>query len=152
MRKAISPIISVSLLILIVIAASAGAYYWINNMQSRLESQVGKQAEELTASECSELQLISVRGNGVIVSNMGCDTINNINMFIDDKLTQYDLNQPLQPGDSVNIGFSSLEEGETHTVTIAIGNGKVVSDSVEDCGIDQGCSTFNFTLGGVEYS
>lgn len=152
MRKSVSPVVSTTLLVLLVIIAGAGAFLWIRNTQATLEQMAGEQAGNLPISQCSELQLISVRGDGVTVGNTGCDTISDLNLFIDDQLTEYNLQQPLGPGNADTINFGNLKAGETHSITIALGNGKIVSEIIEDCSVEEGCTEFNFTVGDVTFS
>jgi flagellin-like protein len=46
MRKAITPVISVILLIMLVVAITGGAWYWMTNVQGSLQESAGASIEE----------------------------------------------------------------------------------------------------------
>jgi len=98
MRKAITPVISVTLLIFITLVAGVGAFAWFNTIQADLQEGISGSVESFPGSSCSQLNLIAMRGDGVVISNVGCDTVGSVNVFIDGVLTSYDLLEPLEPG------------------------------------------------------
>ncbi|MBN1923731.1 MAG: hypothetical protein JW791_03135 [Nanoarchaeota archaeon] len=123
MRKAISPVISVILLIVMTIGAAALAFFWITSVQSNIQETVGGNVEGSAGRDCSRLNLISIRGDGAIVQNVGCDTISSVNFFINGVLTSYDLEQPLAPGQAATINYLKQTAGEDLTVMVVLDNG-----------------------------
>ncbi|PIU89144.1 hypothetical protein COS64_00955, partial [archaeon CG06_land_8_20_14_3_00_37_11] len=97
MRSAVTPVISVTLLIFITLVAGVGAYAWFSTIQSELQEGISGSVESFPGSSCSQLNLIAMRGDGVVISNVGCDTVGSVNVFIDGVLTSYDLLEPLEP-------------------------------------------------------
>jgi len=154
MNKAITPIISIVLLIAMTVTSSAFAFIWFNTVQSTVQGGITGNAENFPASKCTSMQLVSVRGDSVTVANDGCDTIGSVSLFIDGKLTNYDLTNPLAPGEAATIQFSQMEEGKLHEVIVVLGNGEAVSEAItaDECSYDAGCSQFNFTISGVTVS
>jgi len=130
MRSAVTPVISVTLLIFITLVAGVGAYAWFNTIQSDLQESTTAGVENFPGSDCSQLNLIAMRGDGIVVSNTGCDTIGTINIFIDGVLTTYDLNEPLEPGQASTISYTALEAYQAHTVQVTLNNGKTASKTI----------------------
>ena len=75
MKKTITPVISVILLIMLTIAVSATAWYWVNNLQGSLESGAGEGVESatqmvqysmvgLTCYSATNTTVINLRNNG----------------------------------------------------------------------------------------
>ena len=131
MRKAITPVISVTLLIFITLVAGVGAYAWFSTIQSELQEGISGSVESFPGSSCSQLNLIAMRGDGVVIFNVGCDTVGSVNVFIDGVLTSYDLLEPLEPGQATTISYTALSPNASHTLQIVLDNGKIVSESVD---------------------
>jgi hypothetical protein len=72
MNKTITPVISVILLIMLTIAVSATAWYWVNGLQANLEDSTAQGVEEAT-------EMGTVRYN--IISAV-CNTTGGINLTI----------------------------------------------------------------------
>jgi hypothetical protein len=87
-----------------------------------------------------------MRGDGVTVQNVGCDTVGNVSVLINGVLTGYDLDSPLSPGDAVIIPFLSQEEGEDVCVTVVLANGEEATQCIYDCSYEEGCSGYVFTI------
>ncbi|MFA5405803.1 MAG: archaellin/type IV pilin N-terminal domain-containing protein [Candidatus Nanoarchaeia archaeon] len=49
-RKGITPVIAVVLLLMMTVAAAGAAFFWITTIQSRIQGQVGTQADQSAAS------------------------------------------------------------------------------------------------------
>jgi len=107
MRSAVTPVISVTLLIFITLVAGVGAYAWFSTIQSDLQEGINANVENFPGSSCSQLNLISMRGDAVVISNVGCDTVGSVNVFIDGVLTSYDLLEPLEPGQATTISYTA---------------------------------------------
>lgn len=58
-KKTITPVISVILLIMLVIAVSGTAWYWVNSLQANLESSAGEQVDQ-TSSFGNTLYMFAV--------------------------------------------------------------------------------------------
>ena len=56
----------------------------MSSVQAGLQEDVGAGLGELPGSSCSRLQLISMRGDGVTVQNVGCDTVGNVTALVED--------------------------------------------------------------------
>jgi len=130
MRKAITPVISITLLIFITIVAGTSAFLWVNTIQSDLQESITSNVESFPGSDCSHLNLIAMRGDSVVISNTGCDAVGNVSIFIDGVLTSYDLNAPLEPGKATTISYTALSANESHTLQIVLDNGKIVSKTI----------------------
>lgn len=122
-KKAISPIISFVLLVVITMAGFAGAFVWFTQIQTSLEETTGEQAGN-TGLSCNSLEIITFRGDGVTVRNNGCGVINNVTVVIDDVATSFDLTQPLNSGDAGVISLEGISAGEDHCIKILLNNGK----------------------------
>jgi hypothetical protein len=82
MRGGITPVISIVLLVLITVGASVLAFVWVTNTQGSLEESVSAGVSEAPGSETSRLQIISMRGNGITIQNVGSNSINNVSILI----------------------------------------------------------------------
>ncbi len=150
MRKSVTPIIAIVLLTLMTVGAVGVAFFWVSNIQSSLQESVGSSVGAAPGSDCSRLQVISMRGDGVVVSNTGCDTVENVSVVIDGVLYEYDLDQSLAPGEAGFISFTeSLIINEEHCVTITLPSGQRViecvtsRESTEEAGFAGECETVN---------
>ncbi len=152
MRKCVTPIIAIVLLSLMTVGAVGVAFFWMSNVQSSLQESVGSSVGAAPGSDCSRLSIVSVRGDGVTVSNVGCDTVSNVSLVIDGVLTEFGLGSPLPPGGATTISFSSLGEGESHCVTITLPSGQKSTECISDCQYEEGCSGFVFTISEVVVS
>ncbi|VVB76158.1 BNR repeat-like domain protein [Candidatus Tiddalikarchaeum anstoanum] len=124
MRKAITPIIATSLLVLMTIIAFAASFLWINNVQTRLQESAGSALTTSSGiSACSRLNIISMRGDGIVVQNSGCEAIQKVTLIIDGQLTSYDLTTPLLPGSATTITYTSLAPSESHCVKALLNDG-----------------------------
>lgn len=146
MRKTVTPVISVVLLTLVTVAATILAFVWINSLQANVQENAGTSISDSSTGGCSRLQVISMRGDGVTVSNVGCDTVESVTLLIDGELTSYDLNSPLSPGEAGTITFGNLVKGSEHCVSIVLSNGRVVQqctsagDATAEAGFTDECT------------
>ncbi len=60
MKKAITPVISVILLIMLVVAMTAGAWYWMTNVQSSLQESAGSSIEQTSDMSSTSFSIVSV--------------------------------------------------------------------------------------------
>ncbi len=127
MRKAITPVVSIILLIVMTVSAALMAYFWISNIQTDLQNTVGSSVSGSSMSDCSRIQIISARGDRITLQNMGCDTISNVTLLIDGVLTSYDLSAPIAPGESAIITFDALEAVTLHSWIVGLDNGVTTS-------------------------
>jgi hypothetical protein len=81
-----------------------------------------------------------MRGDGVTIVNVGCDTINNVSLIINGLLTDYDLTSPLNPGEAAIINYDNLENNTRNCVTATLENGQSsqICTSVEEATIEAG--------------
>ncbi len=127
MKKGMTPVIAIVLLISMTVFAAAMSYFWISSVQSSVEERVGTSVESAPGTECTRLNIISVRGDKAVVQNVGCDNVTELNVLINGRLTKYTLDDPLAPGESTVITYSPQAAGEELTVEIV---GKWGSSSV----------------------
>ena len=79
MRKTITPVIAIVLLVMMTVGASVMGFVWINSISSSVQESTGSQIENNNnLGSGSRLNIISVRGDGVSVQNVGNDNINMI--------------------------------------------------------------------------
>ncbi len=124
MRKAISPIISIILLLVMTISAASIVFIWFNMVQSDVQESTGAAFEDSAISSCSQIQLLGIRGDGLTLQNTGCDTISSVSLLINGVLTDYDLESPLSPGQSVTIQYAARTAGEDLCDEVCLANGQ----------------------------
>ena len=132
-RKSITPVVALVFLVSLTVVAAGLVFFWFSTVQSSIFESTGSSIEGVP-SGCSRLQIISVRGDGATVSNVGCDTIDSVSLVIDGVLNEADLVSPLSPGSATTISFSTLQDGEDHCVTVVLEGGEVVTECIYDCG------------------
>jgi hypothetical protein len=125
--KSITPVISVILLILITILASASAYFFIINTTSDLESNADVNNNPITDS--SRLSLVSITGTKSIIRNDGISPVTEVVMFINGELLNFTLNAPLLPGEYKEINYSARQLGEDLVIKIIYNKGKSISET-----------------------
>lgn len=147
MRRAITPVVSIILLSLITIGASTLAFFWVAGVQEGVQETASESIESQSISGSENFQVISLRGDGVTIHNVGSSQIENVSIIIDGELTGYGLNSPLSPGEAAFISFTQpLRQNEEHTISVAGGMGitasKTVSagDADEESGYSPQCS------------
>ncbi len=59
-KKGITPVISVVLLIMLVIGLTGGAYYWMTNVQEGLQESTGRQVESTTDVTSVKFDIITI--------------------------------------------------------------------------------------------
>jgi len=120
--KSITPVISVILLILLTIVASASAYFFINSSVSDLETQGG--ADTFPGSDGSRLNLVSVTGSRAIVRNDGTSPVTEIVIFVNDELLNFTLDTPINPGELREINYTARQTGEDLEIKVIYNLGK----------------------------
>ncbi len=70
MKKAITPVISVILLIMLVVAITGGAWYWMTNVQSNLQENAGSSIEQTSDISTTSFSIVSA------ICNSTQDTVN----------------------------------------------------------------------------
>lgn len=127
MRKTITPVIAVVLLTLMTVGASVLAFFWVTSVQSSAQEQVGSSIEGAPGTGKTRLNIISMRGDGVTVQNVGLNNVESITLIIDGMLEEYDLPNPLNPGSATIVSFSQVLQKDTaHTVSV-VSDGVVTS-------------------------
>jgi hypothetical protein len=123
MKRGITPIVSIVLLVLMTVGASVLAFIWVGNVQSNIQESTAGAIATAPGADCSRLQIIAMRGDEVTVSNVGCDIISNVTLVIDGELTDYDLINPLGPGEAGTIFYANLTNGTDHCVKVVLESG-----------------------------
>ncbi len=122
MRKSVTPIITIVLLSLMTVSAVGVAFFWTSNVQSSMQESVGASVGSSPGGDCSRLNIVSVRGDSVSVSNVGCDTVENVSVVVDGVLTEYEVG--LGPGQATTISLvESMSRGESHCVSVVLPSG-----------------------------
>jgi flagellin-like protein len=83
MRKGVSAIISVILIILITVSLIALVYQWLSGQTTQTQSELGRNA--FKSEGCLKIENIDTRTNKIIVRNCGDIDLNNIVLFVDSK-------------------------------------------------------------------
>ena len=128
MKKAITPVISVILLIMLVVAITGGAWYWMTNVQGTLQEATGGGLEDIANIGSNNFQLISIK----CWAPWGADNFDNITISI------------------VNVGSSLIPDTTTWTATVStiagttLGTQTDLGDAVGDIPAG-GAATFNTT-------
>ncbi|MBN1923444.1 MAG: hypothetical protein JW791_01635 [Nanoarchaeota archaeon] len=132
MRKTVTPVVAIILLIFMTVAASVAAFIWMSSTQTSIQETAGASIESSSVSSCSRLNLISTRGDGVTVQNIGCDTIDKVSVLIDGVLTDYNLDYPIGPGESSIITYASLANGTDHTIKVVLDNSQTITSTISE--------------------
>ncbi|MFA5333400.1 MAG: FG-GAP-like repeat-containing protein [Candidatus Nanoarchaeia archaeon] len=122
--KAITPIISVVLLILITVFASVSAYFFITSTMNDLEGGINLNT---AFSDNSKLSIISLSGSKAIIKNDGKSSISEVIVFLNGEMFNYTFNPALPGGEAAEMYFSPQLAGEDLELIIFYGIGKTVS-------------------------
>jgi flagellin-like protein len=129
--KSITPVISVILLILMTIIASASAYFFISSAVFDLESQGN--LETFPGNDNSRLNLVSITGTTVAVRNDGSSPVVTASVFINNEWLNYTLDSPILSGEIRDITFNARKAGEDLRIKI-IYNSKKILEGVSFAG------------------
>lgn len=156
MRRAVTPIIAIVLLVLMTVGASGLAFVWINGVSSSIQETTGASITNNPGSDCNRLNIISMRGTGVVVQNVGCEEVDSVNVLINDEITSYNLDDPLAPGGVTTITYSPLAANDGSCVTVLLSNGAYsescvsASDATVEAGYLGGSAWFSGCSLGVD--
>lgn len=83
-KKAISPIISIILLLMMTVAVAAGAYTWFQINQQRIQATAETQVASVQTSMGANLRIIELNSTrtGVIVQNLGATDVTNASVVV----------------------------------------------------------------------
>ena len=140
-RKGITPVISVVLLIMLTVAITGGAYYWMTNVQSSLQENVGASiqgsAELATASfsivsvSCDstteEIKIIGLNtGTQTLDASKAIITISSIEGSVLGTLVDLNGGASISPGGSFTVTTSDetwdLASGTAYSARLNIGS------------------------------
>ena len=124
--KSITPVISVILLVMLTIVASASAYFFINSNVLDLQSQGS--ADTFPGSDSSRLNLVSITGSRALVRNDGSAPVTDMVVFVNGELLNYTLDNPIYPGEIKEINYSSQLAGDDLEIKIIYNQGKTEVD------------------------
>lgn len=87
-KRAISPIISVILLLMITVAISAGAYTWFKINEQRIQVTTETQVAAVQTSMATSLRILELNSTrtGVIVQNLGSVDVTNASIVVNGKV------------------------------------------------------------------
>ena len=125
--KSITPVVSVILLIMLSIGVSVAAYFFINQTTGRIQSS--DQLDSFPGLDNSQLTLVSIRGSSAIVRNAGTSPVTELIMFVNGELLNYDLEEPLLPGQVKEINYNPRLIDEELEIKIIYNNGKQIIQS-----------------------
>ena len=118
MRKAVTPVVAIILLIVMTVGSAIIGFIWIEQVTVNAQERTGASVESSSGGEATRLNIVSVKGDGIVVENVGSQTIDNVTLFLNDELTEYDLTEPLSPGSATIILYNPANESEDLEVTI----------------------------------
>ncbi len=110
MHKAITPVVSVILLIMLTIVASVGAYFFINSEIGELQDSGA--IENSPYLDNSRLNLVSITGSQALVRNDGQSPVTEMIILINGETLNYTLDTPIQPGEIRAINYTSQLAGQ----------------------------------------
>ncbi|MFA5302970.1 MAG: archaellin/type IV pilin N-terminal domain-containing protein [Candidatus Nanoarchaeia archaeon] len=120
--KSITPIVSVILLVLITIVASVSAFYFINSNVLSLESK--SNLDNYPGADNSRLNLVSITGSKAIIRNDGTNPVNEVIVFVNGELLNFTLDNPLQPGELMEIDYNTQLANEDLEIKVVYNKGK----------------------------
>ena len=147
-KKGITPVISVVLLIMLVVAITGGAYYWMTNVQGSLQESVGASVESGSNLASTSFSIVSVvcddDGNSdtitATVINTGSQDIN-----LDDiaqVMTVSSLQGIVLGVDSDGLGGAgTLSPGDSASLSGFGGENVIVPDSTYSVRVNLGSSS-----------
>ncbi|MFA5333407.1 MAG: BspA family leucine-rich repeat surface protein, partial [Candidatus Nanoarchaeia archaeon] len=124
--KSITPVVSVILLVLITIVASVSAFFFITSNVLELESQGN--LDNYPGADNSRLNLVSITGSKAIIRNDGTNPVNEVIVFVNGELLNFTLDNPIQPGELMEIDYITQLANEDLEIKIIYNNGKSVTD------------------------
>lgn len=125
MRKAVSAIVAIALILMMVVAISGGAYIWTNSISSSTQKMGSEQIEKTIADKDACISVDSVAGNTIYVRNCGGGIITNasIKVYVDGEPKDASLPSSIESGKVGALAISDpdgLSFGE-HEIKIANG-------------------------------
>jgi surface protein len=76
----------------------------------------------------SRLNLVSITGSKAIIRNDGTNPVNEVIVFVNGELLNFTLDNPLQPGELMEIDYNTQLANEDLEIKIIYNNGKSVTD------------------------
>jgi len=121
MKRALTPVIATTLLLLLTVATSAAAYLFLNSFQSKIQSpQSQAGVTSITQEAGGRIKLISIESDKITIQNVGPSTISNIKILSDGNvIATYD--SPISPNEIVSISIP-YQTSEQHEIDI-VGTG-----------------------------
>jgi flagellin-like protein len=120
--KAITPVVSVILLIMLTIVASVGAYFFINTEVGELQDSGA--IESSPYLDNSRLNLVSITGSQALVRNDGSSPVTEMVVLINGETLNYTLDTPIQPGEIREINYTSQLIGQDLEIKLIYNKGK----------------------------
>jgi len=120
--KAITPIVSVVLIILLTIFAGATAFFFISSAQEKLSSNIDVKNSEFF--DDSNIALISITGSKVVLINSGSSKITELIVRINNELLEYELNGSISPNSLIEITYPTKPAGEALDIEIIYNKNK----------------------------
>jgi hypothetical protein len=126
MHKTITPVVSVILLIMLTIVASAGAYFFITSEVNNLQSSGA--IESSPYLDNSRLNLVSITGSQALVRTEGSSPVTEVVVLINGEALNYTLDSPIQPGEIREINYTNRIVGEDLEIKVIYNKGKTEKD------------------------
>ena len=134
-KKAISPVISIILLVAIAIGIIATAYSWLSGIQRPTQETGSELAGRQTLELAGQLKIESIyantSGNSTIyIRNVGSIYLSNFSLYIDGNLDKT-VNIGLEVGELGNITTSSItQSGKTYIIKVVSSQGATAVKSI----------------------
>lgn len=129
MKKGITPVVAIIMLLLIVISLVGGMFVWMRRTMGGVQKTVGNQTEQQTKKMTQTVSIEAINcGDGEIyVRNTGSSSIpkGDLSVFVNDDLktaVTYG-STPINPQDTITVSGLSFTSGNKYTVrVVAPGN------------------------------
>ncbi len=114
MKKLVSPVVSVVLLVILTVSIGVGAYFFFEEILFELQGSVdGDQI-----FDNSNIRLLSVTGSKMIIMNDGLSPINDILILINNEPLNFTLQNPILPEGIIEINYPLQLVGVDLTIKI----------------------------------
>jgi flagellin-like protein len=124
--KSITPVVSVILLIMLTIVASAGAYFFITSSVNDLENSGAIEGSPYLDN--SRLNLVSITGSQALVRNDGSSPVTEMVVLINGETLNYTLDTPIMPGEIREINYTNQIAGQDLEIKVIYNKGKTEKD------------------------
>ena len=127
MKKGITPIIAIVLLLIMTVAAFGLTFIWVQNTQTGMQENVGENIKDIQAKASSCMSIDTINFNKVYLRNCGEGIISNktLTIYVNGAPVNYALNGDINEGETkeVELAFPSIEN--TNSISFQSASGKI---------------------------